>query len=276
LWEGRPTPFDALEFDEDLATIDVGYDLAFLLMDLDQRTGRAAANRVMNRYIARTGDIAARGFPAFLSQRAFIRAHVLKATGQDDAGMKHLAAALGYLQGSSPMVLAIGGLQGTGKSTLARAVAPAMGLAPGAVILRSDEIRKRLHGAMPEQRLASEAYSDAANSATNDALVEQVRVAAGSGQSVVADATFLDLAMRRRIADAAGAAGIPFVGVWLQAPMAVLEQRTTERSGDASDATVAVLRRAAANDPGAGDWVAVDATDRDEAAAAIRAAIGRG
>ena len=51
-------PFDALEFDEAMATIDLGYDLAFLLMDLDQRVSRAAANRVLNRYVARTGDAA--------------------------------------------------------------------------------------------------------------------------------------------------------------------------------------------------------------------------
>jgi uncharacterized protein len=52
LWQGRPVPFDALEFDEAMATIDVGYDLAFLLMDLDRRAGRTAANRVLNRYVA--------------------------------------------------------------------------------------------------------------------------------------------------------------------------------------------------------------------------------
>ena len=57
LWQGRPVPFDALEFDETLATIDLAYDLAFLLMDLDQRVDRAAANRVLNRYVARTGDV---------------------------------------------------------------------------------------------------------------------------------------------------------------------------------------------------------------------------
>ncbi len=56
LWRGHPVLFDALEFDEALATIDVGYDLAFLLMDLEHRVNRVAANRVFNRYVARTGD----------------------------------------------------------------------------------------------------------------------------------------------------------------------------------------------------------------------------
>lgn len=83
LWNGVPVPFDALEFNEDMATIDTGYDLAFLLMDLDRLVGRAAANRVMNRYIARTGDAdIVAGLPLFMSQRAMIRAHVLAATAQ--------------------------------------------------------------------------------------------------------------------------------------------------------------------------------------------------
>ena len=62
LWEGKPVPFDALEFDEALATIDVGYDLAFLLMDLDRRASRAAGNRVMNRYVG--GAVMRRSSPA--------------------------------------------------------------------------------------------------------------------------------------------------------------------------------------------------------------------
>src|SRR6201999_4509042 len=68
LWQGSPVLFDALEFDEALSTIDVAYDLAFLLMDLEHRIGRAAANRVLNRYVARTGDAdLVGGLPVFLS-----------------------------------------------------------------------------------------------------------------------------------------------------------------------------------------------------------------
>lgn len=271
LWQGKPVAFDALEFDEALATIDVGYDLAFLLMDLDRRAGRPAANRVMNRYVARTGDIAMRGFPVFLSQRAMIRAHVLKAMNQDGAAW--LTAALTYLDPAPSIVIAIGGLQGTGKSTLARALAPELGPAPGALVLRSDEIRKRLHHAPPEARLAPTAYADAANTATNAAVVEQARTAATSGHAVIVDATFLDPAMRRDLAAAIRQTGIPFLGIWLHAPLSVLEARIASRQGDASDATVSVLRQAAKNAPGAGDWLPVDASDGTHALATVRAAI---
>ena len=91
LWEGTPVPFDALEFNEVMATIDTGYDLAFLLMDLEHQVGRDAATRVMNRVIARTGDVAmTRGLPVFLSLRAMIRAHVLTAMNEPARGRRYL------------------------------------------------------------------------------------------------------------------------------------------------------------------------------------------
>lgn len=273
LWEGVPVPFDALEFDEDLATIDLGYDLAFLLMDLDRRVDREAANRVMNRMLALSGDVAmTHSLPPFLSMRAMVRAHVRAASGHADA-MDYLDAAAAYLTPEPATAVAIGGLQGTGKSTLARLLAPGLGGAPGAVVLRSDEIRKRMHGAAPEQRLPESAYSDAANAAVNAALVEQAGIIASGGHAVVIDATFIDQTLRRQLAERMRAASVPFIGVWLEAPLDVLEARIAARQADASDATVAVLRRAAAADPGAIDWLRVDARDQTRALAAIRAAM---
>jgi aminoglycoside phosphotransferase family enzyme/predicted kinase len=271
LWDDKPVPFDALEFDEALATIDVAYDIAFLLMDLEHRAGRRAANHVLNRYVARTGDIATAGLPMFLSQRAMIRAHVLQATQQD--GSAYFAAAQRYLTPPKPIMVAIGGLQGTGKSTLARTLAPDLGLAPGALVVRSDEIRKRLHGVLPEARLPPDAYTTAANEATNDTLIEHCRTAAASGHAVIADATFLDENIRHRLRAAALQAGLPFLGVWLQAPLSVLEQRIGARTADASDATISVLHRSVQNDPGPGDWLAVDADNGALALEIIRRSV---
>ena len=274
LWEGKPVPFDALEFDERLATTDLGYDLAFLLMDLDHRVSRGAASRVLNRYVARTGDAAlTRGLPLFLSLRAMIRAHALAAAGRGTEGAPYLRAALGYLQRKPALVLAIGGLQGTGKSTLARILAPEIGNAPGALVLRSDEIRKRLFHAAPEQPLPEAAYADAASEAVARELVQSAQQVAAGGHAAVADASFLDPALRAAIAGAARAARVPFVGVWLHAPPPLLEARLAARRNDASDATVAVLRRAAARDPGPVDWLRVEASDAGQAGAVIRGAI---
>ena len=249
LWGGKPVPFDALEFDEAMATIDLAYDLAFLVMDLDQRAGRAAANRVLNRYVARTGDAAlVRLLPGFLSRRAMVRAHV---TGEPD----YLGAALGYLHPPPGRVVAIGGLPGTGKSTLARALAPELGGAPGALILRSDEIRKRLHGTAPEHRLGREAYTPEANARTDAALLDGVRAAAG--HCVIADATFLSPGLRTAVASC----GAPFTGIWLEAPLEELERRVASRKGDASDATTTVLHKLAAVDAGPIGWHRVPADE---------------
>jgi predicted kinase len=271
LWQGKPVPFDALEFDETLATIDLGYDLAFLLMDLERRVGRAAANRVFNRYVARTGDAAlVRGLPVFLSLRAMVRAHVMARSGQAEVAHSYLNAALGYLHSVPPMVVAIGGLPGTGKSTLARALAPEMGAAVGALVVRSDEIRKRQFGLAPEERLPLAAYQPDVSRTVFETLAATVRLAAEGGQAVVADATFMDIEHRAMVKEAARQAGVAFQGFWLQAPLSDLEQRVAARVGDASDATVEVLHAAAPNDPGPLDWTPVDASDATNALARVR------
>jgi hypothetical protein len=266
LWQGTPVLFDALEFDEALATTDVAYDLAFLLMDLEHRLNRAAANRVLNRYVARTGDAGlVGGLAVFLSMRAMIRAHVEARSGHAGRIASYLNAAAQYLQPHAPLVIAIGGLPGSGKSTLARALAPLLGAAPGALVLRSDEIRKRQHGVEPEQRLPQSAYSEARSTAVFEELARLVATAAKAGHAVIADATFMDLAHRSLVETAAKQAGVAFLGIWLTVPLAELEQRIAARSGDASDATVEVLHAAADADPGAGAWHAVDASDQGSA-----------
>jgi len=286
LWHGTPVPFDAIEFDEAMATTDLGYDLAFLLMDLDHRVTRGAANRVLNRYVARTGDAALTGgLPAFLSMRAMIRAQVEASRGNRDAAAAYLERAFTYLSPLAPIVVAIGGLPGTGKSTLARALAPTLGPAPGALVLRSDEIRKRQHGAAPEQRLPESAYSEAASNAVFEELTAMVGVVAAGGHGVgghgagghgvIADAMFLRPEQRAAVAQAAVKAGVPFLGLWLTAPTEVLEARLAGRTGDASDATIAVLHAATRSDRGGADWVATDASDAGQALAQAQRALAQ-
>lgn len=271
LWEGRPVAFDALEFDEALATIDVGYDLAFLLMDLEWRSGRAAANRVLNRYVARTGDAGlCAGLPLWLSLRAMIRAHVEAARGRPWDGL--LGAAERHLVAAPARLVAIGGLQGTGKSTLARALAPLIGRSPGALVLRSDEIRKRRFGVAPEERLPPAAYAERVSAAVYAEMFATARAALDAGQCVVLDAVFLDAAQRAAAERTAREAGVAFDGLWLEAPIAVLRARLAARRGDASDADEAVMLRAAAADPGRITWRRIAAEEGAEAAA--RQALG--
>jgi len=235
-------------------------------MDLDFRADRAAANRVLSRYIGRTGDAdLTRGLPPFLSSRALIRAHVAARSGKTADATRYLARAHEYLRPVTPLIVAVGGLPGTGKTTLARALAPGLGATPGAVVLRSDEIRKRLCGVAPEERLPPAAYKPEVSARVFSELADLAYRTASSGHAAIADATFMDPDHRALIEDSARRAGVGFVGLWLEAPLPALEARVAARTGDASDATVDVVRSAARHDPGAGDWVPIDASDATRA-----------
>ncbi|MFQ3622539.1 MAG: AAA family ATPase, partial [Acetobacteraceae bacterium] len=136
--------------------------------------------------------------------------------------------------------------------------------------LRSDEIRKRLAGAAPEERLPPDAYTAAASRHVYAALERDAAVTVAGGHAAVADAVFLRPEERSRIEAAAGRAR--FVGLWLEAPPALLEARLAARSGDASDADVAVLRATLRHDPGPIGWIRLDSAAPDLADRA-RAAI---
>jgi aminoglycoside phosphotransferase family enzyme/predicted kinase len=264
--QGRPVLFDCIEFNDALSDIDVFYDLAFLLMDLDFRGRRAAAVRVLSGYL----DEAARRFPAslwegvaalplMLSVRAAVRAHVSAHSGDAALGRRYLAAALQHLSPAPPVLAAVGGRSGSGKSTVARELAPALGAAPGAVILRSDEIRKRQAGLAPTDRAGPSAYTPQADAAVFDEFFATAEILLRAGRAVVLDATFLRPQMRARAEAVATTAGVPFHGLWLEAPAAVLEARVAARTGDASDADVRVLRDQLARDPGPMSWRVLDA-----------------
>lgn len=288
LVDGVPTLFDCIEFNDRIACIDVLYDLAFLLMDLDGRGLRNLANAVLNRYFDLYGEAecALAVLPQFLSQRAAIRAHVGvdaaaaqpdkdAARRQIEAAQDYLVAALGYLRPTRPRLVAIGGLSGTGKSTLAYGVAPVLDVPLGARVLRTDMIRKRLAGVAPEAKLPKQAYTPEAAARVYQEMGQRVAAALAAGHAVIADAVFARPDERRAIAALAGAAGVPFTGLWLDAPAAVLEARVAGRQGDASDATVDVLRQQLGYDLGELDWRRVDVSgDPESCLAAARAALG--
>ncbi|MEZ5774533.1 MAG: AAA family ATPase [Hyphomicrobiaceae bacterium] len=276
LLDGRPVPFDALEFDEDMATIDTLYDLAFLLMDLERRAGRPAASAVLNRYLEEIGTATTlRGLvalPLFLAMRAAIRAMVTlerarRSSGGDDltshAGTA-LDLALGYLTPAAPSLVAIGGLSGTGKSTLGRALAPHIGASPGAVHLRSDVIRKRLAGVAATTRLPAEHYGEAAAARVYGQLALDAGAALRAGRAVVLDAVFARPGERAAVAALAGRLGVPFHGLWLEASPERLIDRVAERQGDASDATPDVVSRQLAYDLGPVAWTKIDASGPPE------------
>lgn len=269
---GRPILFDCIEFSDILSDVDVLYDLAFLLMDLDFRGRRDAAVRALSAYL----DQAARDFPdehwtglaalpLMLSVRAGVRAHVSAHSGDPALARAYVEAGIAHLSPPPPVLAAVGGLSGSGKSTFARAVAPGLGASPGAVVLRTDEVRKRLAGVGPTDPLPRETYTPVAQARAYDALFTAAHDLLRSGRAVVLDATFLDPAVRTRAEALAADCGVPFRAAWLHASPDVLEARVAARTGDASDATIAVLRDQVARMGDARPWPVVDAQAPTEA-----------
>ncbi len=264
---GEPRLFDCIDFSPVLATVDVLYDLAFLLMDLIHRNLGGLAATVANRYLDATGDEAGFGLlPFFMAVRAGVRAHVAAtaAGGEPHAApaaeaRSYFRLALALLEPAPPRLVAVGGLSGSGKSTLAEAVSAGVGTAPGARVLESDRIRKSLFDVAAETRLPPEAYRPEVSERVYVAIAHRAAAVLASGGSVVANAVFDRPEDRARIAAVAREASVPFDGFWLAGGPALLAARVAGRRKGPSDADVAVLERQIAGMAGPVEWRTLDA-----------------
>ena len=285
--DGEPTLFDAIEFNDDIAGIDVLYDLAFLLMDLGRLGLPRHANVLWNGYLAETGDWDGLALmPLFLSCRAAVMAKTTAtAANLHQVGEKrmelqalandYLTRAQALLEPAPARLIAIGGLSGTGKSTLAMALAPLLGATPGAVVIRSDEIRKTLCGVRPLDRLDPESYTAEMSRRVYAAVMDRAAKVVCGGYTAITDAVFADAADRHAIEHVARAAGVPFVGQWLEAPERVLISRVEERGPDVSDAGVDVVRRQLTHALDSLHWHHLDASGtRQQLCEAAAAQIG--
>jgi hypothetical protein len=240
-------------------------------MDLERLSLGGHANALLNAYLRETGDVPGLAtLPLFLSCRAAVRAKT-RATAarlQSLAGRRadDAAAAARYLDLADRLLhpppcclVAIGGRSGSGKSSLARMLASHVGPAPGAVIVQSDDVRKQLLGVAAHDRLEPAAYTPAASRRVYEELAGRVQAILRTGHGAVADATFLRVEDRHLLERIARDAGVPFVGVWLNAPEPTLIQRVAGRKADVSDATGEVIRAQGREDVGSLTWHHVDA-----------------
>lgn len=274
LVDGEPRLFDCIEFNEKIATIDILYDLAFLLMDLWHRGFPELANLVANRYLDDADD--EDGFvllPFFMAVRAAVRAHVTATQAEEDGGQRdrlageakaYFGLASKLLEEHPARLIAIGGLSGSGKTTVAEALAVHVGAPPGARIIESDRIRKAMHGVPVETRLPKKAYRPEISERVYREMAWRAVLILSSGRSVVADAVFDREVDRARIEQAAKDSALPFLGIWLDAAPDVLWRRVAERKGGPSDATLDILSRQLQRDPGKIAWRRLNAA-RDPA-----------
>jgi uncharacterized protein len=274
LLDGNPMLFDAVEFSPLIAAGDVLYDLAFLLMDLVERSLPAAANVVLNRYLAETrrmSDLdAVAALPFFMSLRAAIRANVTAARAaiartpdRNEAwssAKKYFVLACRLIQPAPPVLVGIGGLSGTGKSRLAATLAPELAPAPGAIVLRSDVERKAMQGRREDERLPPQAYTPESAARVYAMLVEKAGRVIAAGHSAIIDAVFARPHERDALRNVAQARGVTFHGLFLTADMATRVARVGSRLADASDAGGTVARAQERYVLGHNDWQSIDAS----------------
>ncbi len=227
LLDGRPTLFDAIEFNDRVSCIDVLFDVAFLLTDLHHRGQEILANILFNRYLDTTGDsdgLAA--LPLMLSVRAATRAYALadavRRNSRPDDAQQYAARALSYLALAESLLseapcqlIAIGGVGGSTKSSVAYELAASFRPVPGARVLRSEVARGRLANLPPAARLPATAYDSETTERVYRHLATEAEQAVRGGFTALVTADFVHARQRQTIAAAATETSVPFVGLWL-------------------------------------------------------------
>ena len=270
MFRGQPVPFDALEFDERLRTIDTLYDLSFLLMDFDHQLSQSQENLVFNRYLLssdRSNYSAVKLVPLFMFCRSGIRAVALLKTiletGTEKAikvqeARHYLYHGLRYLAYQKPAVICIGGFSGSGKSTIAKMLVNEVCQSPGAILIRSDSERKHMFGVDETDDLSADHYTKKYSNMVYQRLLDKVKLVCRAGYPAVVDATFLTEMNRQRIQELVQEHRVAFYGFWLMAPVSVMMDRIIERGVDASNATVSVLKMQLNLDKGRIEWTPID------------------
>lgn len=264
-WHNKILLFDCIEFNEAFRFVDVMYDVAFCVMDLDARDRSIFSNLFLNTYLEETGDWEGlQVLPLYLSRQAYVRAKVTsfllddpgipesaKQESQDTAS-RYYHLAWQYTQPKQGKLLIMSGLSGSGKSTTAHQIARAT----GAIHIRSDAVRKYLAGLSIHQRgdaggeYGSGVYTPEMTRKTYDRLLELGVLLATQGFTVILDAKYDRQALRQAVIEAAKHANLPLQIVQCRAPESVLRERLHQRTGDIADATADLLdAQIKANEP---------------------------
>lgn len=249
-WQDQLLLFDCIEFNEPFRFVDVMFDIAYIVMDLEVK-GRTDLSAVfLSHYVEQTGDWEGlQVLPLYVSRQAYVRAKVTSFLLDDPSvapAIKQEAAATAaqyyrlawaYVQPQPTALFMMAGLSGSGKTTTARELSRQA----GAIQLRSDAVRKHLAGVDLMVRGDQSIYSPEMSQRTYERLLELAACLTQAGYSVVLDAKYDRQAARQAVIDWAEAASQPLRIVYCTAPLATLQARLTARRGDIADATVDVL-----------------------------------
>jgi hypothetical protein len=252
--DDQPVVFDCIEFSPSLRWIDVMSDIAFLVMDLQERGQPALAQRFLNDYLVHTGDYAGVDVLRFYQvYRALVRAKI-DAIRADQAGVEqqeqaeaekdffgYLNLALSYIRPAKPQLIITRGMSASGKSTVSQSLLEQL----GAIRIRSDVERKRLFGLKPDEdgrsAVGQGIYTADATRQTYGKLEELAARLVDAGYPVIVDAVFLHHEERDHFRQLAKNRRIPFVILQCTADIGVLRHRIAQRKKDVSDADLKVL-----------------------------------
>lgn len=250
LWQDKILLFDCIEFNEPFRFVDVMYDVAFTVMDLESRGRRELGNAFLNTYIEQTGDWEGlQLLPLYLSRQAYVRAKVTSLM-LDDAAISsdqkaeisqtaahYYKLAWEYTKPRQGKLSLMSGLSGAGKSTTARYFARGT----GAIHIRSDAVRKHLGGIPLNSRGGQDLYSEEMTAKTYGRLLELGIILAQGGWDVILDAKFDRQHFRTTAINKAQSRNLSLQIVYCTAPIEVLRDRLQQRRGDIADATAELL-----------------------------------
>jgi len=250
LWHDKILLFDCIEFNEQFRFVDVMYDVAFTVMDLEARQRLDLGNVFLNTYVEQTGDWdGLQVLPLYLSRQAYVRAKVNSLLLDDpsvSSAAKEEAAATAadyyqlawqYTKPRRGQLILMSGLSGSGKSTIARQLARKL----GAIHIRSDAVRKHLAGIALTQRGEANLYTAEMSQKTYDRLLELGIMLATQGFPVILDAKYDRQQLRLDAIAQAQSHQLPLQIVHCTAPLEVLRSRLSSRTGDIADATADLL-----------------------------------
>ncbi|MFX0577906.1 AAA family ATPase [Nocardia nepalensis] len=267
---------DCLDFDDQLRHVDVLDDIAFLAMDLEFLGHRELGDRLLDEYLRATADPAPTSLrDHYVAYRALVRAKVdVIRFGQGEAAAaerahRHLRIAAHHLEQAAVRLALVGGLPGTGKSTVAAELAAAT----GATVISSDHVRREL---LAGHELTGSigtygagAYTPEGKARVYAEMLTRARALLATGVSVILDASWIDATERERASALAEESHAELVALWCHCPHTLAGRRIRQRTAGESDATPDIADAMAAAASSWPDAIALDtAVPRDQSVAA--------
>jgi len=250
IWQDRIQLFDRIEFNEPFRFVDVMYDVAFAVMDLDSKGEKVFANVFLNTYLEETGDWEGlQVLPLYLSRQAYVRAKVTsfllddKAISEEEKAQAKATAsayyhlAWQYTQPQKGKIIMMSGLSGSGKTTVAHKKAIEL----NAIHIRTDAVRKHLANIPLQTKGEETIYSQGMTVKTYQKLLESAKILTPQGFTVILDGKFDRISWRQPVLDFALNNNIDLEIIYCQAPLEILRDRILQRDNDISDATPELL-----------------------------------